>query len=159
MSSTGDERKPSMSATQKTLTVKLYGARTLPLGLPSWSAPDAPPSVLNPQVRPQRFSYELRFRPPIPIRPIAQSFGLITVKPDCLPDHPGLGDRGLASAGPLQINVLPWHRKKHTSFRLTHRRHDVYNSRSCGFGRPQPKPSNAFIHLSSEAGESVSPHI
>ena len=147
-----------MSAIRKILAVKLYGARTLPLRLLSWSAPDDPPSVLDPQVHPQRFSYELRFRSPIPIRPVAQRFGLITMKPDCLPDHPGLGDRGLASARPLQIRVFPWHRKKHTSFRLTHERHDVYNSRSCGFGLPQPKPSTAFIHLSSEAGESVSPH-
>jgi len=127
MSRTGDEKRSDMSATQKTLTVKLYGERTLPLRLLSWSALNDPSSVLNPQVRPQRFSYELRFRPPIPIRPIAQRFGLITVKPDCLPDHPGLGDRGLASAGPLQVSVLPWHRKEHTSFRLTHKRHDVYN--------------------------------
>jgi len=147
-----------MSATQKTLTAMLYGARTLPLRLLSWSALNDPSSVLNPQVRPQRFSYELRFRPPIPIRPIAQRFGLVTVKPDCLPDHPGLGDRGLASARPLQINVFPWHRKEHTSFRLTYRRYDVYNSRSCGFGLPRPKPSTALVHLSSEAGESVSPH-
>ncbi len=141
-----------MSATQKTLTVKLYGARTLPLRLLSGSAPKDPPSVLDPQVRPQRFSHELRFRPPLPIRPIAERFGLITVKPDCLTDHPGLGDRGLASARPFQIGVLSWHRKDDTSFRLTHKRHDVYNSRSCGLGLPRPKPSATFIHLSREAG-------
>src|SRR3954470_15762583 len=106
MSRNGDGRRSNMSATEKTLTVKLYGARTLPLRLLSWSVPDDPPSVLDPEVRPQRFSYELRFRPPIPIRPVAQRFGLIAVKPDCLPDHPGLGDRGLASARPLQINLF-----------------------------------------------------
>jgi hypothetical protein len=147
-----------MSATQKTLTVKFYGERTLPLRLLSWSDLNDPLSILNPQVRPQRFSYELRFRPPIPICPVAQRFGLITVKPDCLPDHPGLGDRGLASARSLQISVFPWHREKHTSFRLTYGRYDVYNSRSCGFGLPRPKPSTALVHLSGEAGESVSPH-